>query len=73
MRLQSTEDQRGQFPVTGMCKVLCVSSNGYYFRRRRPPSAQEVANWLVISSDRLWDSSEADTADQQWNFQKGVL
>jgi putative transposase len=44
MRFQYIEDHRNEFPVTLMYGVLGVSSSGYYAWRKRPPSAQEMAN-----------------------------
>ena len=60
MRFQFIEDHREGFPVTRMCKVLNVSSSGYYAWRQRPVSAREMANQeLVRAIEAAYNSSYA--------------
>jgi len=44
MRFQYIENHQDEFPITLMCKMLDVSSSGYYAWHKRPPSKREMAN-----------------------------
>lgn len=48
MRYQFIEDHRHDFRVKLMCRVLDVSSSGYYAWRKRPSSAREMANHTLL-------------------------
>jgi len=48
MRFQFIDDHRDEFPVTLMCKVLQVSSSGYYAWYQRPPSGREMTNQELV-------------------------
>lgn len=48
MRYQFVEDHRQEFVVTLMCRVLDVSSSGYYAWRKRPVSRREMANQELL-------------------------
>ena len=44
MRYRFIDTYKKTWPIRLMCKVLNVSSSGYYEWRRRPESAQEQSN-----------------------------
>lgn len=48
MRYQFIENYRELFPVRRMCKVLAVSSSGYYAWRNRPTSKLKMANNKLV-------------------------
>ena len=60
MRYAFIETHRGEFAVTRMCKVLSVSSSGYYAWRQRPESARSQRHRRLIPSIR-----ESFSASQQ--------
>ncbi len=49
MRFEFIEHHRDQFPVKLMCRVLEVSTSGYYAWRGRPPSKREMANRALMA------------------------
>ncbi len=48
MRYQFIEEHRQEFMVTLMCRVLAVSTSGYYAWRTRPVSTREMANRSLL-------------------------
>jgi putative transposase len=50
MRYRFIEDHREEFAVTIMCRVLAVSSSGYYAWRKRPSSQREMANQQLLEA-----------------------
>lgn len=50
MRYAFITEYAGEFPVRRMCKVLSVSSSGYYDWRRRPPSERQQANERLLAA-----------------------
>jgi putative transposase len=61
MRFEFIEDHRDEFPVTRMCKVLNVSSSGYYAWRKRPVSAREVANQQLLEKIEVVHTESHET------------
>jgi putative transposase len=49
MKYQFIEDYQDAFPVTRMCKVLEVSTSGYYASRDRPISQREQENEKLLA------------------------
>ena len=54
-------DHREEFPVTRMCKVLNVSSSGYYAWHKRPVSAREMANQELVRAIKAAYNSSYET------------
>jgi transposase InsO family protein len=61
MRFQFIEDHRDEFPVRLMCKVLEVSTSGYYAWRDRPPSKREMANRVLTAKIKEEFEKSAET------------
>ena len=61
MRFQFIEDHREEFPVKLMCKVLEVSTSGYYAWRGRPPSKREMANRELTKEIRVAFEESGET------------
>jgi putative transposase len=49
MRFQFIDDHQGQWPTRLMCRVLDVSTGGYYQWRRRPPSARQGRSEALVA------------------------
>ena len=54
-------EHAGVFPVSRMCKVLEVSSSGYYDWRRHPPSERQEANQKLLAAIRRAHASSRGT------------
>ena len=48
MRYQFVDDNRTNWPVNRMCRVLELSQSGYYAWRKRPASPQKMANEVLL-------------------------
>lgn len=48
MRYQFIEDQRAEYPVTLLCRVMQVARSGYYAWRKRPLSPRKVADMVLL-------------------------
>jgi len=61
MRYQFIEDHRKEFMVTLMCRVLAVSTSGYYAWRKRPASAREMANQRLLKEIKAVHEASGQT------------
>jgi len=61
VRFRFIDENRQEFTVVLMCKVLVVSPSGYYAWRRRPPSAREMANQDLKATIRRVFASSGET------------
>jgi transposase InsO family protein len=52
MRYQFIETHQALFPVQRLCRLMNVSSSGFYAWRRRPTSAREMANEALVGQIR---------------------
>jgi len=59
MKFALIEEQRDQYPVRLMCKVLEVSPSGYNAWRTRPVSQREMANQqLTQEIKKVFEASQ---------------
>jgi putative transposase len=47
------EEHKGQWPVTLLCRILCVSTSGFYAWVARPPSEQERRREAILAEIRV--------------------
>ncbi len=52
------ETHRGQFPIQLMCRVLHVSSSGYYAWRKRPLQVNEMDSVLIEKIKTIYTKSK---------------
>jgi putative transposase len=48
VKYQFIEDDREQYPITMMCRVLDIARSGYYAWRKQPLSARKMADLLLM-------------------------
>jgi putative transposase len=53
MRYQFIDDHRQEFPTRLMCRVLEVSTGGYYQWRRRPPGARQERREALVAEIKV--------------------
>jgi putative transposase len=61
MRYQFIDDHRQEFKVRLMCRVLAVSTSGYYAWRKRPTSQREMANQKLLAAIRKAHKASNET------------
>jgi putative transposase len=52
MRYRFIEAEKANYPINLMCKVLMVSTSGYYSWRNRPVSGRQIANETLVQKIR---------------------
>jgi putative transposase len=61
MRYHFIEDHREEFIITLMCRVLAVSTSGYYAWRKRPVSKREMANQTLLKEIKAVHKASGET------------
>ena len=61
MRYRAIQGHDRRYPVRLMCRALAVSPAGYDAWRRRPESARETANRVLVAKSRVIHRESRET------------
>ena len=65
MRYRFIEEQRADYPVTLLCRVMQVARSGYYAWRNQPLRARKVADMVLLGHMRDIFEESRETYGQQ--------